>query len=47
MNQTYTHQFQCMYLLHSYPFDRQVRVFKSLKIFEILSISDLFDQDGC
>ena len=26
MNQTYTHQFQCMYILDSYPFDTQVKV---------------------
>ena len=24
MNQTYTHEFRCLYDLHLYPFDRQV-----------------------
>ena len=24
MRQTYTHEFQCMYRLHEYPFDTQV-----------------------
>ena len=32
MNQTYTHQFQCIYLLQSYPFDTQVEVFELLKL---------------
>ena len=30
MAQTYTHEFQCKYKLWQYPFDSQVKTFKSL-----------------
>ena len=44
MNQTYTWEFQCKYLLQRYPFDTQVKYFSSILS---LIIPGMYDQDDC